>query len=109
MAKAAKDLNINYRTPLRWWNSYKETEEIPYKKSEGNSGPKSSFTTKHNEYLQGLLDNDPQLFSDDIMKSLTKQLEGFTISKSQLNNHLRNTINMALLKRTLKNPILHRR
>ncbi|KAG2222431.1 hypothetical protein INT45_009443 [Circinella minor] len=90
VAKVARHLNINYRTALRWWNHYKETEAIPYRKSEENSGPKSSLTTKHNEYLQSLLDNDPQLFSDDIMESLTEQFEGFTISKSQLNNHLRN-------------------
>lgn len=31
VTKVASDLNINYRTALRWWNSYKETEEIPYK------------------------------------------------------------------------------
>ncbi|GAA5811900.1 hypothetical protein MFLAVUS_005347 [Mucor flavus] len=47
-----------------------------------NSGPKSSFTIKHNENLQGLLDKDHQLFSDDITESLTEQFEGFTISKS---------------------------
>ena len=106
VAKVANDLiNINYRTALRRWNSYKETEQNPYKKSEENSGPKSSFTTKHNEYRQGLLDNDPhQLFSDDIMKSLTEQFEGFTISKSQLNNHLRNTMFITTIKKPLFEP-----
>lgn len=82
VTKVANNLNINYRTALRWWNSYKETEEIPYKKSEENSGPKSSFTAKHNEYLQGLLDNYPQLFSDDIMKSLTENLKA-SLSQSR--------------------------
>ncbi|ORE10964.1 hypothetical protein BCV72DRAFT_220394 [Rhizopus microsporus var. microsporus] len=100
VVKVAKDLNINYRAALRGWNSYKETEEIPYKKFKENNDPKSSFTIKHNEYLQGLLDNDPQLFSDDIMKSLTEQFEGFTISKSQLNNHLRNTM-LTIIKKSL--------
>ncbi|KAI8985230.1 hypothetical protein BDB01DRAFT_867048 [Pilobolus umbonatus] len=57
-----------------------------------NSGPKSSFTTKHNEYITKLLDNDPQIFADDIINSLTEQFEGFTISKSQMNNHLPNTM-----------------
>lgn len=104
VAKVANDLNINYRTALRWWNSYKDTEGIPsYKKSEENSGPKSSLTTKHNEYLQGLLDNNPQLFSDDIMKSLTEQFEGFTISMSQLNNYLRNTM-LIIIKKPLFEP-----
>ncbi|KAG2236731.1 hypothetical protein INT48_000729 [Thamnidium elegans] len=34
------------------------TEEVVYKKSGQNSGPKSSFTTEHNE----LLGNDPVIF-----------------------------------------------
>ncbi|KAI7891060.1 uncharacterized protein EV154DRAFT_421023 [Mucor mucedo] len=103
VAKVTKGLNSNYRTSLRWWNQYKETEEIPNKKPERNGGSKSSFTTKYNEYLQGLLDNEPQLFSDDIMKSLTEQFEGFTISKSQLNNYLRNTM-LITIKKPLFEP-----
>ncbi|KAI8886369.1 hypothetical protein K501DRAFT_292896 [Backusella circina FSU 941] len=49
VAKVAKDLNINYRTVLRWWKYYEETKEVAYKKFEENNGPKSSFTTEHNE------------------------------------------------------------
>ena len=30
----ARDLDINYRIALRWWNCYKGTEEVAYKKSE---------------------------------------------------------------------------
>jgi transposase-like protein len=59
VAKVARDLNINYRTVLRWWNYYKETEKVAYKKSEQNSGPKSSFTIEYNKYIKELLDNDP--------------------------------------------------
>jgi hypothetical protein len=40
VAKVARNLNIKYRTALRWWHIYEETEEIAYKKSEQNSGPK---------------------------------------------------------------------
>lgn len=40
-----------------------ETEEVAYKKSEQNSGPKSLFTTENNEYIKGLVDNDlPVIF-----------------------------------------------
>ncbi|CEG84944.1 hypothetical protein RMATCC62417_18685 [Rhizopus microsporus] len=81
VAKVARDLNINYRTALRWWNYYKETEEVAYKKPEQNSGPKGSFTTEHNEYIKELLDNDLQLYSDDIINSLTERFEDFTIVK----------------------------
>ncbi|KAG1446093.1 hypothetical protein G6F55_011686 [Rhizopus delemar] len=100
VSKVAKDLNINYRTVLRWWHHYNETEEIAYKKSELNSGLKSSFTAAHNEYINKLLDDDPQLFSDSIIESLTKKFEDFTISKSQFNNHLKNTMLI-----TIKKPI----
>jgi hypothetical protein len=33
VAKVARDLNINYRTALRWWKYYEGTEEVTYKKS----------------------------------------------------------------------------
>ncbi|PHZ12866.1 uncharacterized protein RHIMIDRAFT_236903 [Rhizopus microsporus ATCC 52813] len=100
VAKVAKDLNINYRTTLRWRKYYEGTEGVEHKKSEQNSGPKSSFTAEHSEYIKELLDNDPHLYSDDIINSLTERFEDFTISKSQLNNHLRNTVLI-----TVKKPI----
>ncbi|KAG0754237.1 hypothetical protein G6F57_014185 [Rhizopus arrhizus] len=100
VSKVARDLNINYRTAVVWWQLYNETEDIAYKKSEQNRGQKSSFTTAHNEYINELLDNDQQLVSDDIMGNLTKKSDGFTISKSQLNNHLRNTMFI-----TIKKPV----
>jgi hypothetical protein len=62
VAKVARDLNINYHTVLRWWKYYEWTEEVAYKKFEENSGPKSSFTTEHNEYIKELLDNGSQLY-----------------------------------------------
>ncbi|KAI9494113.1 hypothetical protein BDB00DRAFT_871641 [Zychaea mexicana] len=96
VAKVARELNVKYRTALNWWHIYEETEGVPYKNSEKNSGPKSSFTTEHNEYITKLLDNDPQIFADDIINSLTEQFEGFTISKSQMNNHSRNTMLITL-------------
>ena len=92
VAKVARNLNIKYCIVLRWWHVYEETEEIAYKKSEQNSSPKSSFTIEHNKYINELLDNDPQLYSDDIIKRLTERFEGFSISKSQMNTHLRNTM-----------------
>lgn len=50
-----------------------------YKNNEKNSDPKSSLTTEHNEYITKLLDNDPQIFADDTINSLTEPFEGFTI------------------------------
>ncbi|GAN04156.1 hypothetical protein MAM1_0056c03616 [Mucor ambiguus] len=102
IAKIAKDLNINYRTAVRWWHFYEETEEIAYKKSELNSGRISSFTAEHNKHINELLDNDPQLYSDDIIKSLTEQFEGCKISKAQMNTHLRNTMLITIKKPTFE-------
>jgi hypothetical protein len=98
VAKVAREFNVKYRTALNWWHIYEETEGVPYKKSEQNNGPKSSFTTEHNEFINKLFDNDPQLFADDVINSLTEQFAGFTISKSQMNNHLRNTILITVKK-----------
>jgi hypothetical protein len=98
VAKVARNLNIKYLTALRWWHIYEETEEIAYKKSEKNSGQESSFTIEHYKYINELLDNNPQLYLDDIIKSLTKRFEGFSISKSQMNTHLRNTMLIITVK-----------
>lgn len=92
IAQHARDLNIKYRTALRWGHYYEETEEIAYKKNGKNLGPKSSFTAEHNKYIKELLDSDPQLYSNDLIKSLTERFEGFTFSKAQMNIHLRNTM-----------------
>jgi hypothetical protein len=39
----------------------KKKKEVPYKLLEKNAGRKSSFTLEHKEYIQNLLDEDPQL------------------------------------------------
>ncbi|ORE16503.1 hypothetical protein BCV71DRAFT_292177 [Rhizopus microsporus] len=40
VSKVARDLNINYHTAVGWWHLHNETEDIAYKKSEQNNGPK---------------------------------------------------------------------
>jgi hypothetical protein len=59
----ARELVIDPRTAERWWKSYKKTGEVPYKKSKINSDPKSSITAKHEEHIERLIDQDPQLFA----------------------------------------------
>ncbi|KAI8085335.1 hypothetical protein BDF21DRAFT_486407, partial [Thamnidium elegans] len=49
------------------------------------------------------VDNDLLLYSDDIINNLTERFEDFTISKSQLNNHLRNTILITAKKKRRSN------
>jgi hypothetical protein len=101
--KVARELHVKYHTALNWWHIYKDTERVPYKKSEQNNGQKSSFTTEHNEYITKLLDDEPQLYADDVINSLTEQFEGFTISKSQMINHLCNTMLITVKKPHFEN------
>ncbi|KAI7907776.1 uncharacterized protein BX663DRAFT_418897, partial [Cokeromyces recurvatus] len=68
------------------------------KKSKNNSGSKSIFTVKHEDYIKNLIDDDSQLFADDIIEKLTKQFQAFSISKSQLNHHLRNIMQITVKK-----------
>jgi hypothetical protein len=57
-------------TAERWWKSYKKIGEVSFKKSKINSGPKISITAKHEEHIESLIDQDPQLFAEDIIEDL---------------------------------------
>lgn len=100
--KFAKELGIEPRVAQRWWKAYKETGEAPYKKSISNPGPKSTFTDDHNDYLRDLVDDDPQLAVDDIVVKLAEKFEDFSISKSQLNHHLKNNMCLTVKKPTFE-------
>jgi dsRNA-specific ribonuclease len=52
----AKDLGINPRTAMRWWNHYQETGKVAYKKSQRNSGRPNSFTPEHEQYIQQIVE-----------------------------------------------------
>lgn len=101
----ARELAIDPRTAERWWKSYKKTGEVPYKKSKINSGPKISITAKHEEYIERLIDQDPQLFAEDIIEDLAKQFEDFSISKSRLNHYLKNNMQITIKKPTFEAEI----
>jgi hypothetical protein len=101
ITRFAKELGINGRTASRWWSKYQATQEVPYKKSKENA-PISAFTSDHQEYVRELLDNDPQLFAVDIIDKLTEQFMDFTISKSQLNHRLKNTMLISVKKPTFE-------
>lgn len=100
-ARFARELGINERTAQRWWKQYQETNEVPYKKSRAN-GLESSFKSEHQEYVRKLLDEDPQLYSVDIIDKLAEQFMGFSISKAQLNHHLKNTMLITVKKPTFE-------
>ncbi|KAI9033788.1 hypothetical protein CLU79DRAFT_692324, partial [Phycomyces nitens] len=46
-----------------------------------------SFKTEHNIFIQSLLDENPQLYTRDIVGGLSRQFMRFSISKTQLNYH----------------------
>lgn len=62
-----------------------------------SSGPQSSFTDDHNDFLRNLVNDDSQLA---VGGGLAEQLENYSISKTQLNNHLKNNLSL-----TVKKPI----
>jgi hypothetical protein len=63
------------------------------------------YCPKHEEYIQHLIDQDPQLFAEDIIESLVKQFEDFSISQSRLNHYLRNNIRITMKKPTFEAEI----
>ncbi|KAG0747001.1 hypothetical protein G6F57_007204 [Rhizopus arrhizus] len=105
IVRFAKELDVEPRTARRWWKRYQETNEVLYKLSKNNVDRPSSFTTEHETYIRELLDNDPQLYSEDIIGELSKEFMGFSISKTQLNHHLRNNM-LVTIKNLHLNPKL---
>ncbi|KAI7899563.1 uncharacterized protein BX663DRAFT_440949, partial [Cokeromyces recurvatus] len=82
------------------WKYYKETGEVIYKKSQRNSDRPNSFTSKHEQHIQHIVEKDLQLCADDITNPLTSQFENFKISRSQMNHHLRNNMLITIQKPT---------
>lgn len=91
-ARVARSMGINVRNAQRWWKQYREDGTMPYKKSSEMKGRPSTFTDEHNSYLIELIDDDSQIIVSDIMERLTEKFEGFSISNSQLNHHLKNDL-----------------
>ncbi|KAL0080036.1 hypothetical protein F4703DRAFT_1910283 [Phycomyces blakesleeanus] len=77
----------------------RETEKVPYKKLEKNLGRPSGFTGEPEQHIQKIVEKDPQLCAVEIIDSLTSKFEGFSISKSQINHHLKNNVFISV-----KNP-----
>ncbi|KAI9004282.1 hypothetical protein CLU79DRAFT_806797 [Phycomyces nitens] len=88
-ARVARSMGINVRNAQRWW------------KHEMKGRP-SNFTEEHDSFLIELIDNDPQIIVSDIMEMLIVEFEGFSISNSQLNHHLKNDLCLTMKKTTLE-------
>ncbi|KAG1092608.1 hypothetical protein G6F42_019158 [Rhizopus arrhizus] len=81
-ARVARSMGINVRNAQKWW--------------------KHTFTEEHDSFLIKLIDNDPQIIVSDIMEMLIVEFEGFSISNSQLNHHLKNDLCLTMKKATLE-------
>lgn len=101
IAKFSKQLAINPRTAERWWKSYQTSGEVPYKKT-ANIGPKSSITAEQEEHIERLIEQDPQIVTEDIIDDLTTQFEGFSISVSRLNHYLKNNMHISVKRPTFE-------
>ncbi|CEP13855.1 hypothetical protein [Parasitella parasitica] len=101
VAEVARQFGIAYNTVNRWWKLYNETGETPYKKSEKNVGRPSSFSVGHEQHIEEIVQQNPQICADDIIDSLVHKFEGFSISKSQMNHHLKNNMFITKLSKPL--------
>ncbi|KAG1437964.1 hypothetical protein G6F56_012849 [Rhizopus delemar] len=101
-AMVAQSMEINVRNAQRWWKQYREDGTMPYKKNSEMKGRPSTFTEEHDSFLIELIDNDPQIIVSDIMEMLIVELEGFSLSNSQLNHHLKNDLCLTMKKATLE-------
>ena len=77
VVRLAKELGVEPGAARRWWKCYQETNKVSYELSENNVGHPNSFTAEHKTYIRGLLDKDPQLYSEDIIDELSKEFMGF--------------------------------
>lgn len=105
VAVIARNFEVKPSTAACWWKQYQETEEEPYKKSAENLGRPSNFTGEHEQHIQEIVEKDSQLCAVDIIDSLTSKFEGFSISKSQMNHHLKNNMFIYVKKPTFEPKI----
>ena len=99
--KAGRELGINERFAQRWWREYRDSEKYSYKKSVLNNGREKTLTEEHDQHIRKLIDEDPQIFADNIVDSLTKNFEDFSTSKSHL-DYLKDKLCLNIKKPTFE-------
>lgn len=103
-AKAGRELGINERFAQRWRREYKDSEEYPYKKSVLNNGREKASTQEHDQHIRKLIDKDPQIFTDNVVDSLTMNFENLSVSKSHL-NYLKDKLCLNIKKPTFESAV----
>jgi transposase len=87
-AVVGRESGIEERTAQRWWRSYEETGEVPIKKSTRIPGRPNNFTEEHKAHVLDLVDNDPQVTVCDVVGSLTKSFEDFSLTRSAIHKRV---------------------
>ncbi|KAG0732748.1 hypothetical protein G6F23_014014 [Rhizopus arrhizus] len=90
-AVVGRELSVEEQTAQRWWRSYEETGEAPIKKSTRNPERPNNFTEEHKAQVLDLVDDDPQVTVCDVVESLTKSFEDFSLTKSAIHKHMNET------------------
>jgi hypothetical protein len=67
IVKFAKELGIEPRAARRWWERYQKHIKCHINFQKRMPSCTSSFTYKHEAYIRNLLDEDPQLYIEDII------------------------------------------
>ncbi|CEG67066.1 hypothetical protein RMATCC62417_03541 [Rhizopus microsporus] len=93
-----RELGVEERTIQRWWRSYEETGEVPTKKLTRNPGRPNNFTGEHKAHVLDLVDDDPQVTVCDVVESLPKSFEDFSLTKSAIHKHMNKTCNLSVKK-----------
>ncbi|ORE09259.1 hypothetical protein BCV72DRAFT_333886 [Rhizopus microsporus var. microsporus] len=80
------------------WRSYEETDEVPIKKPTRNPGRPNNFTEEHKAHVLDLVDDDTQVTVCDVVESLTKSFENFSLTKIAIHKHMNETCNLSVKK-----------
>ncbi|CAO3662919.1 unnamed protein product [Rhizopus microsporus] len=92
-AVVGKELDVEERTAQRWWRNYEETGKVPIKKSTRNPGRPNNSTGEYKTHVLDLVNDDPQVTVCDVVESLTKSFEDFSLTKSVIHKHMNETCN----------------
>lgn len=71
---------------------------MPIKESTRNTGYPNHFIEEHKAHVLDLVDDDPQVTVCDVVESLTKSFEDFSLTKSAIHKHMNETCNLSVKK-----------
>ncbi|KAG2234034.1 hypothetical protein INT48_007124 [Thamnidium elegans] len=97
-----KFINRMIEVPVKRGRVVAIARNLGVKPSTANIDRPSNFTGEHVQNTQEIVEKDSQLCCVGIIDSLTSKFEGFSISKSQMNHHLKNNVFIFVKKPTFE-------